>query len=215
MNYYDKLRDERRELILETAKKLICKKGISDTTVLEIAAIIGLSRQTVYKYFDNVDEMAYAIQKELICKMGRYGESVIAEIMSDESSALTALNKQLKEFFRYTELHTDDFLFITIFDAYYNSRPVNAELDKDYSAFFKAPALFESFSLVLKRGQQSGEIRADLSEKKAYVFFMNLFMALCSRLALLGRNQNSLSQEDKSIVEAYFIDMLESFLRPR
>ena len=59
--------DERRQQLLQVAMRLFSEKGFSGTTTKEIAAAAGVSEATVFKHFDNKDELYAAILDHKAC----------------------------------------------------------------------------------------------------------------------------------------------------
>jgi AcrR family transcriptional regulator len=59
--------DERRQQLLRVAMRLFSEKGFSGTTTKEIANAAGVSEATVFKHFDNKDELYAAILDHKAC----------------------------------------------------------------------------------------------------------------------------------------------------
>ncbi len=63
-------REARRELIVNTAKKLFSEKSFKSVTVRDIAKSAGVSTGTIYRYYESLDELFldvfYADTKEII-----------------------------------------------------------------------------------------------------------------------------------------------------
>jgi AcrR family transcriptional regulator len=54
-------REARRSLILESAKKLFSEKDFRKVTVREIARETGISPGTIYRYYENLDDLFLAV----------------------------------------------------------------------------------------------------------------------------------------------------------
>jgi TetR/AcrR family transcriptional regulator len=59
--------DARRQQLLRVAMRLFSEKGFSGTTTKEIANAAGISEATVFKHFDNKDELYAAILDHKAC----------------------------------------------------------------------------------------------------------------------------------------------------
>jgi AcrR family transcriptional regulator len=55
------LRDERRQLIIETALKLFAENTFRGTTIEQVAQVAGISKGLVYNYFKSKDELLMSI----------------------------------------------------------------------------------------------------------------------------------------------------------
>lgn len=56
---------ETRQKLLETAKKLIQEKGLSNTSITEITRQCGVASGTFYTYFKRKEDVVFAISREL------------------------------------------------------------------------------------------------------------------------------------------------------
>lgn len=62
----EKQRQERANLILETAEAVFMEKGYRDTSMDEIATRVGIAKGTVYLYFTSKQDLVFAlIEKEI------------------------------------------------------------------------------------------------------------------------------------------------------
>ena len=58
---YVKHSDKQRTMILETAKKLFMENEIKDISMAQIAKECGITRATLYRYFENKDAVVWEI----------------------------------------------------------------------------------------------------------------------------------------------------------
>ena len=64
---------ETRRKLLKTAKKLICEKGLVNTSILEITKACGVSNGTFYTYFKRKEDVVFALSQEMY--QGIYAEA--------------------------------------------------------------------------------------------------------------------------------------------
>lgn len=57
----ERQRQEREELILQTAEALLLEKGYHETSMEEIASRVGISKGTVYLHFASKEDMMFAL----------------------------------------------------------------------------------------------------------------------------------------------------------
>lgn len=154
-----------KEAIVKSSLKLFCKKGFSDTSIKEIAALANVSPGNVYNYFRSKEEMF-----EHLFSMyfpGKHIEKLIAGVSSGKSfedSIETALNNILdfvkKEpyFFRLILIDANEFggRYLKKYSKPY-SRPVEE--------YFKDEA-------------DIPDLRADIESTSFTEFFSWLFYAI-------------------------------------
>ena len=62
-----------RERLIEVARQLFVRKGVENTTMLDIANASDKGRRTIYTYFKNKREIHQAvIERESVCHKGRF-----------------------------------------------------------------------------------------------------------------------------------------------
>ena len=56
---------ETRKKLLEAGKKLICKKGLSNTSIEEITDAAGVSKGTFYTYFNRKEDIVFELSRSM------------------------------------------------------------------------------------------------------------------------------------------------------
>ncbi len=56
---------ETRRKLLEAAKKLVCEKGLANTSIEEITKACGVSNGTFYTYFKRKEDVVFALSQEM------------------------------------------------------------------------------------------------------------------------------------------------------
>ncbi|HTK07643.1 MAG TPA: TetR/AcrR family transcriptional regulator [Ktedonobacteraceae bacterium] len=62
----EKQRQEREELILQTAEEVLFEKGYYNTSMDEIAARVGIAKGTLYHHFVRKEDLVYALFERLL-----------------------------------------------------------------------------------------------------------------------------------------------------
>ena len=75
-----------RDRLIEVARQLFARKGVENTTMLDIAAASDRGRRTLYTYFRNKREIHQAV-------IEREGEQAVARERAVQLSDLTAREK--------------------------------------------------------------------------------------------------------------------------
>ena len=149
MNKFEQQRAERKRIILTEAKKLVLERGIYDGVMSELAVRAGFSRQRLYAYYKNIDEVLSDIMEELVEKSYLARIADAAEVDTPENLIRYAILafKDLSP-----EVH-DDLLFMNLYSVYL------ATNQRDGSA--RRPARILLFERQIVRGQEAGVFRTD------------------------------------------------------
>lgn len=76
----ERIRNERKELVLQAAARVFARKGLADARVADIAAEAGMSHGLAYRYFETKEELFAAVVKR-----ATVGATQLVERMSTES----------------------------------------------------------------------------------------------------------------------------------
>ena len=149
MNKFEEKRAERKRIILTEAKKLVLERGIYDGVMSELAVRAGFSRQRLYAYYKNIDEVLADIMEELVEKSYLARIADAAEVDTPENLIRYAILafKDLSP-----EVH-DDLLFMNLYSVYL------ATNQRDGSE--RRPARILLFERQIVRGQEAGVFRTD------------------------------------------------------
>jgi len=111
-------RQEREQLILQTADELLLEKGYHDTSIEDIAARVGISKGTVYLHFASKDDLVFALLERgmrelqatldaIFSSTGTPREKLCAVIEQFYAHLMSQQRLQLVEaLFRSPELHS-------------------------------------------------------------------------------------------------------------
>lgn len=85
-----------RERIITAFESLLPEKGLYKTTVDEIASAAGLSKRTIYRYFQSKDEIIESTLNSFMEKMGRGIEELIQKDLKPEDILDELFNRLFK-----------------------------------------------------------------------------------------------------------------------
>jgi len=116
--------DEKRVQILDAAEKLFLEKGIVNTSMVEIARAMGITKVTLYRYFANKDEIAIEIQIRMLNKI-----SAVSESYDMESTREVIRNKVHLRIEYFDELR-DAYRYAGMFDQIYLDNPSDSAISQ-------------------------------------------------------------------------------------
>lgn len=92
-----RIREARREQILDAALGIFAEKGLHDTKVSEIAARAGVSQGTVYWYFDSKKELFKAVFRDRVEALFQPVFAIALDDTRSASSKLLGITRALLE----------------------------------------------------------------------------------------------------------------------
>jgi AcrR family transcriptional regulator len=146
-------RDARPGEILDAAMDLFVEKGFAAARMEEIAQRAGVTKGTVYLYYESKDALFRAVVQEMVLPTLAEGERIVAE-WTDTSRALLA--ESIHRW--WAAVRQPRFACLKLITGEASNFPELARYYVD-EVVHRGRRLFES---VLRRGMESGEFRADL-----------------------------------------------------
>jgi len=157
---------EIRDRILQKAEEMFINFGISRVTMDELAQELGMSKKTVYKYFENKEHLIKEIIKAKKCENG----DVIEKIISDDS--LDFIDKLKRLMTHLSEMSKQ--LRKPLIDDLTRSYP---NIFKNISDFRKNYALAE-FEKLIAQGIDEGFFRPDISKEIVVLVYISAIHAI-------------------------------------
>jgi AcrR family transcriptional regulator len=202
---YQSHRENQRERILAAAEELFIQNGINGVTLGDIADSARLSRVTLYEYFPDKEEIAWAIFQKVVAEM--------RDDSRDECFQATGSGYQkLEEFtfylLRRLETHPEQLRFIAVFNFLYghagSAARMRGALEQNWPGYYALPVEW------IREGIQDGSVRVDVAAELTAAALFNLAAGMSSRFALLG---NVVQDEYGFSVMELYQAICRSFLR--
>ncbi len=172
-----KLRDEKRETILDGAVRVIAAKGFHRTRVSEVAKAAGVADGTIYLYFESKDELLRAVYERAMNRFLERGLLALAEA-SDPRAQLE----------RFIQLHLEcvgeDRELAAVFQVdLRKSIPFLQELSLGLLQRY-----LDALATILDRGQRKGSFLADLPPRELAKMVFGVLDELATNWVLSERN---------------------------
>ncbi len=186
------LRNEKREAVLRAAASCLATKGVEQTTMDDVAAVLGVTKPTVYRLFRDKTALVQACRERAHERF----VNAINEAMAQKGSAVD----KLKHYFMSDLhlLHEDEFgrllIAVTQQDLYSDTskgarrmresveqgiRDIlvagvkNGELRRDLDAKLVALALFATFNFVARWFDPRGPYSLDQIGEQYFALFLD------------------------------------------
>lgn len=165
---FDNIPPEKRRRIIETATMEFAKKGYHDASIGSIASKAQISVGSVYKYFDNKQDLFLTTVEHSISRM----EKLLTDLAKADEDVIIKVEKILREIIRSSR---ENGILIKLYNG------MTAVNDKKLARQFAnemESITARIYKEAIKEGQKNGEIRSDVDPEVAAFLIDNLFMTL-------------------------------------
>lgn len=175
---YQAHRSNQRERILEAAEKLFIQDGIDGVSISAIASAARISRRTMYQYFTDKREVAWAIFEMIV------GQWSLGQNEPPDGAGYQRLESFMLRLMNLVETNREHLRFIVELDALY-SRETSADRLRQISGR-EHPNGEDWVTTTVRQGIADGSIRADVDPTLISAALVNLLVGMNARFALLG-----------------------------
>jgi AcrR family transcriptional regulator len=141
---------ERRQQIMEAALTCFARKGYHKTTMDDIVAESGLSKGTLYWYFENKDDLFVSLVTSFFLEM----RQDIDVVLKQQTSASDKLRMVTNEFVGYFEEVEE---FLNVFFEFWMQSTLNEQLNQLFSSFLVQYR--EKIAGIIAEGIAAGEFK--------------------------------------------------------
>jgi len=174
--------DSTRTKILAVARTLFTEKGLFDTQMLDVAAALGMSRTTLYRYFQDKLDLALAIMNILMT------EVYASWTDPGPSSGLSARDRiglYLKNVWANTGSLAPHLKYFAEFDAFFSGARIPEGFKEKMAASLPEGGDPTLLNLVTE-AQAEGSIRRELDSHLTMATLLNAVRGLQQRVSLRG-----------------------------
>ncbi|HYE69515.1 MAG TPA: TetR/AcrR family transcriptional regulator [Anaerovoracaceae bacterium] len=182
--------------ILTAAEKIFCRKGYEASSMDEIAKEAQLTKRTVYQYFENKDDLYFAIVLKGFNKLF----SKVTEANKEEQTGYEMLESACRSYYQFYR-DNPDFVRLMNYWGHVRRKSTDAGKNKNELVQFNNKMIFE-FKEIIEKGKGDGSIQYDLDSEKTALCLIFLITGFFNQLSATGDNFTeffSLDQEDFSI----------------
>ena len=186
--------DDKRQRILEAARKRFRYYGVRKTTMQEIARDAGVAVGTLYLYFKNKDDLLVAGTEEYVTRHRRQAEAILAS----DAPAADKLRRYVLDRFRASQAtcaggdrHAAELLG-EVLRVRPERRLEEGRMMADY------------FARILRLGMEAGELYAEDPVRDAHVLLLSLAFLFPSAL---DERAYRPTEEEALLVVDWFLDV--------
>ncbi|AEF53212.1 TetR/AcrR family transcriptional regulator [Marinomonas posidonica] len=185
-----------RNKIINKAEALFIQNGFAGTQMIDIAAATGMSRNTLYRYYQNKYDLGFAILVAALQRKMSFYDDIIHGIYAQQyPNTLQGIEALLNA---YADPHyEDDDRFIAEFDGYYAGARIPTEFRTKLTEALPQD-ITERLTDIVVRGQNDGSVRHDLDANHLAVTLLNAVPTFYRRMLL---RQNALMEIDPRAIQ--------------
>lgn len=186
--------DDLRERVIEKGREKFFSQGFSKVTMDEIALDLGISKKTLYKYFESKDALLEAVVQRQILSIGARVQAIVtAEV--DFIEKLHRLFAFMGNTIAYVSQRFQDDL-----------KRIKPELWERIDRF-RREKILSNFSLLLEEGKQKGMLRSDIHKEIIILMFLTVVPGIINP-AVLSRSSFSAEEAFRSMIKVFFEGVL-------
>ena len=165
---FDKIPEEKRKRILDAATTEFAQYGFENTSIQQIAKKAEISVGSVYKYFENKEELFAMVVKENLALL----EELLLHHSSSDEDIMVKAESVLKELLRFSRKHTQ---LIKL----YNSITTGSNVEFSRMLAERVESISAKiYTDVIKKAQLSGDVRSDVDPRVFAFLLDNIFTML-------------------------------------
>ena len=170
-----------KRIILEAARKLFIRDGIERVGIADIAAEARLTRATIYQYFANKEDIAWAIAQSIFEQTHERGHE---QSRAEASTGYEAIERLLASIIDEFLHNPDQVNFMAQFDYMY-ARHWSVERLIELEAL-ALPGVMDFYTGLIRQGIADGSLRSDLDPALTLHAIINAIVAVQRRFAFMG-----------------------------
>jgi TetR/AcrR family transcriptional regulator, cholesterol catabolism regulator len=158
-------RENKEDFILKEAAKLFRHKGYGTTTMDEIADAVGLTKATIYHYFEGKEEIQHKIAKPAL----EMGVDLLRKIVESDRTPKEKFVKAVHNHFELMDQYYPNFFGISDQDLNCVSSQMREEI---FRLMYQYEQLWRE---IIIQGVSAGQFRADQNTKLTSYAILGMF----------------------------------------
>ncbi len=177
-------RDQKKTLIIDKAKEIFITNGFFNTVMEDIAKKAGVSRRTMYRYFESIEDLAYEATILMLSEWNDFHKELLPKLTG---SGLERLEMFLYESVGYMEDKKSVMKYLGEFDFYF-AQDMHKEPSNESAARFRNIILKpdEWIGVLIKAGIDDGSIKGGLDIDMLVATISNVLWGFGQRIAARG-----------------------------
>lgn len=198
----DKEKQSHEKVILSAAEKIFCLKGYEDASMDEIAREAKFTKRTVYQYFENKDDLYFAVVLRGLRKL-------MTRINEANRREPTGYDKLEATFKTYERFYRENREFVGLINYWGQIRGATKETGKNKIELIRFNhEMLQNMAHIIDEGKSDGSILSGQDTEKTAACLMLLITGFYSQLSVTGENFKDFFSEDPEGISFHAIDLV-------
>ena len=205
--------EETREKILVAAEALFIEKGFFDVQMKALAVAVGISRNSLYRYFQDKNDLGYAVLGVVFNRIeSRFQLLLTDPVLNAGLCGREQLRMILKTGFLNEDLRAD-FSFMAEFDAHFSGSRIPPDFQSRVGTSVST-SMWSRVGEIVATGMADGSIRQDFSQSALETLVLYSMKALQGHILLRRSALVGLSSDEVNQLVPNLITVLIDGLKP-
>ena len=205
--------EETRQKILVAAETLFIEKGFFDAQMKELAIAVGISRNSLYRYFQDKNDIGYAVLRVVFNRIESHFHLLLADpALNVGLCGREKLRIVLKRGFLNEDLRAD-FSFMAEFDAHFSGSRIPADFQSRVGTSVST-SMWSRVGEIVAAGMADGSIRQDFNQNALEALTLYSMKALQGHILLRRSALIGLSSDEVNQLVPNLITVLIDGLKP-
>ena len=205
--------EETREKILVAAEALFIEKGFFDVQMKALAVAVGISRNSLYRYFQDKNDLGYAVLGVVLNRIeSRFQLLLTDPVLNAGLCGREQLRIILKTGFLNEDLRAD-FSFMAEFDAHFSGSRIPPDFQSRVGTSVST-SMWSRVGEIVATGIADGSIRQDFSQSALETLVLYSMKALQGHILLRRSALVGLSSAEVNQLVPNLITVLIDGLKP-
>ena len=205
--------EETREKILVAAEALFIEKGFFDAQMKALAVAVGISRNSLYRYFQDKNDLGYAVLGVVLNRIeSRFHLLLTDPVLNARLCGREQLRMVLKTGFLNEDLRAD-FSFMAEFDAHFSGSRIPPDFESRVGTSVST-SMWSRVGEIVATGMADGSIRQDFSQSALETLVLYSMKALQGHILLRRSALVGLSSDEVNQLVPNLITVLIDGLKP-
>ena len=201
----DKEKQTHEKEILTAAERIFCENGYEDASMDEIAKEARFTKRTVYQYFENKDDLYFAVALGGLKKL-------MSKIRDGNKKEQTGYDRLEKSCRTYDQFYRDNPQLIDLMNCWGHTKVMSGEAGKNKGELIRFNhVMIQEIADMIDDGKEDGSIQFSIDTEQTAFCLMLLITGFYNQLSAAG---DHFASRDVKEQEGLMLHTIELLIKP-